>query len=159
MIVWNIKKKNNKKSKKKKPSSILKEKLLMDAIDTFKLHLLSKFILSRCWHIFSTPPPPPPPPLPHPPTTGQIQKSLCMTPASASTFTLKFFKSSYFLDCLMDLVYIWYNDRHRFKVSISNVLPWPIGHKVKSLKRTRLDFRGHSFNAIFMKFGNNVYLN
>ena len=53
--------------------------------------------------------------------------------ASASTFTLKFFKSSYFLNRLMDLVHIWYNDRHRSKVYIGNILPWPIGHKGKKL--------------------------
>ena len=43
--------------------------------------------------------------------------------ASVSTFTLKFFKSSYFLNHLMELVHIWYNDRYRPKVSISNILP------------------------------------
>ena len=64
----------------------------------------------------------------------------------------------------MDLVHIWYNDRYRSKVSISNILPWRIGHKgqnlghkVKSQKK-RVHFRGHSFNAIFMKLCKNIYL-
>ena len=35
---------------------------------------------------------------------------------SASTFTLKFFKSLYFPDHLIDLVHIWYDDRHSSKV-------------------------------------------
>ena len=49
--------------------------------------------------------------------------------ASASTFTLKFFKSLYFLNHLMDSVHIWHNDRYRSKVYISNIVPWPIDHK------------------------------
>ena len=58
-----------------------------------------------------------------------------MALALASLFMLKFFKSSYFLNHLVDLVHIWYNDKYRYKVSMSNILPWPIGqkqgHKVK----------------------------
>ena len=53
------------------------------------------------------------------------------------------FKSLYFLNHSMDLVRIWYNDRYRSEVYISNILPWPIGlkgkklgHKVKSWKKT-----------------------
>ena len=69
----------------------------------------------------------------------EVQKSLCTIPASAlasaSTFTLKFFKTSYFLNHSMGFVHIWYNDRYRSKVSISNILPWPIGHKGKKLGR------------------------
>ena len=49
--------------------------------------------------------------------------------ASASTCALKLFKNLYFLNHLMDLVHIWYNDRYRSKVCISNILSWPIGHK------------------------------
>ena len=33
----------------------------------------------------------------------------------------------------MDLVHIWHNDRYRSKVYISNILPWPMGHKGKKL--------------------------
>ena len=54
-------------------------------------------------------------------------------PALASTFTLNFFKSSYFLNHLMDLVHIWYNDRNRSKLSIRNIQPWHIGHKDQKL--------------------------
>ena len=53
--------------------------------------------------------------------------------ASASTFRLKFFKSSYYLIHWMDLVHIWYNDRYRSKVPITNILLWPIGHKGQKL--------------------------
>ena len=60
-----------------------------------------------------------------------LKKSLSTTPAlaSASPFMLMFSKSSYFLNHLMILVHIWYTDGYRSKVSISNILPWPIGHK------------------------------
>ena len=84
---------------------------------------------------------------------------------SAATM-LKFFKNSYmyFLNHLMDLVHIWYNDRYRSKVSISNILPSPLGHKgqklghkVKSYKNHE-HFRGHSLNALFIKLCQNVYL-
>ena len=58
----------------------------------------------------------------------------------------------------MDLVHIWYNVKYRSKVSISNILLWPIvqkgqklGHKVKSEKKTMCTLQRHSFNAIFMK--------
>ena len=59
--------------------------------------------------------------------------ALALASASVSTFTLKFFKSLYFLHQLMDLVNITYNDGYRSKVSISNILPRPIGHKGKKL--------------------------
>ena len=72
----------------------------------------------------------------------EVQKSLSTTPGVgfgvvvcvgwASTFTFKFFKTSYFLNHLMDLIHIWYNDRYRSKVSISKILPWPIGNKVNN---------------------------
>ena len=39
---------------------------------------------------------------------------------SASTFTLRFFKSLYFLNHLIDLVHIWYDDRYGSKVLFSN---------------------------------------
>ena len=65
----------------------------------------------------------------------------------------------------MHLVHIWYNDRFRSQVSISNILPWPIGlkgqklgHKGQILEKQCVHFRGHSFNAIFMKLCQNVYL-
>ena len=62
----------------------------------------------------------------------EVQKSLCTTPASASTFTLKFFNGLYFPNHVMDLVHIWYDNRYRFQY----ILPWPIGHigsKTRSL--------------------------
>ena len=49
------------------------------------------------------------------------------------TFTLKVFKSLYFLNHLMDLVHIWYNDRYRSKDYINNILPWPTGHNGQKL--------------------------
>ena len=70
---------------------------------------------------------------------GQSPEELCTIPASAlalasaSTFLLKFFKRSYFLNHMMDLVHIWYNDRYRSKVFISNILSWSIGHKGQKL--------------------------
>ena len=67
------------------------------------------------------------------PSASASVLAIASASASASTFTLKFFKSSYFLNHLMDLVHIWYNNRYRSKVSISNILPWPIGHKGKKL--------------------------
>ena len=69
------------------------------------------------------------------------RRAFAQPPASAlaSTLTLKFFKSLYFLNHLMDLVHIWYNDRYRSKVSISNTLPWPTCHKGKKL--------GHKFKS------------
>ena len=69
----------------------------------------------------------------------EVQKSLCTTPGFSVGMEVgvhiyvKVFKSSYFLNHLMGLVYIWYNDRYKSKVSISNVLLWPIGHKGKKL--------------------------
>ena len=53
--------------------------------------------------------------------------------ALASTFTLKFTKILYFLNHLMDLVHIRYNDRYRSKVCISNILPCLKGHKGQKL--------------------------
>ena len=35
-------------------------------------------------------------------------------------YYVKVFKSSYFPNCKMDLVHIWYDDRYRSKVSFSN---------------------------------------
>ena len=46
--------------------------------------------------------------------------ALALTMASASTFTLKFFKTSYFPNCMMDLVHISCDVRCRSKVSFSN---------------------------------------
>ena len=50
-----------------------------------------------------------------------------------STFMLKVFKSLNFLNHLMDLVPIWYDDRYRSKVSVSNILSLPIGYKAQKL--------------------------
>ena len=55
----------------------------------------------------------------------EVQEELLHCPpasalASASTFMLKFFKTSYFPNCTMDLVHIWCDDRYRSKVSFSN---------------------------------------
>ena len=46
----------------------------------------------------------------------EVQKSFCNTPststsASASTFTLNFLNGLYFLNPLMGLVHIWYDNR------------------------------------------------
>ena len=69
----------------------------------------------------------------------EVRRTYALPPASAlasaSTFTLLFFKSLNFLNGMMDLVHIWYNDRHWSKVSINNILPWPIGHKGQKLGR------------------------
>ena len=46
--------------------------------------------------------------------------ALALAMASASTFTLKFFKTSYFPNCMMDLVHISCDVRCRSKVSFSN---------------------------------------
>ena len=47
-------------------------------------------------------------------------RAIAVPPASASTFTLKFFKSLYFSDHLIDLVHIWYDDKYSSKVLFSN---------------------------------------
>ena len=52
--------------------------------------------------------------------------------ASASTFTLKFFKSLYFPDHLIDMVHIWYDDRYSSKVLFSNTLPKPMTSRSRS---------------------------
>ena len=54
--------------------------------------------------------------------------------ASASTFTLKFFKSLYFPDHLIDLVHIWYDDRYGSKVLFSNTPAHHLKVKVKDLE-------------------------
>ena len=54
------------------------------------------------------------------------------TSASASTFTLKFFKSIYFPDHLVDLVHIWYDDIYSSKVLFSNTLAHYLKVKVRS---------------------------
>ena len=51
--------------------------------------------------------------------------------ASASTFTLKFIKSLYFPDHLIDLVHIWYADRYSSKVLFS--IPQSITSKSRSM--------------------------
>ena len=60
-------------------------------------------------------------------------RASAIPPASAlaSTFTLKFFKSLYFPDHLIDLVHIWYDDRYRFKVLFSP-LPQGQGHGLRN---------------------------
>ena len=56
-------------------------------------------------------------------------RAIALTPASAlvlasaSTFTLKFFKSLYFPDHSIDLVHIWYDDRYSSKVLFGNTQP------------------------------------
>ena len=58
--------------------------------------------------------------------------------ALASTSTLKFFKSLYFPDHLIDLVHIWYDDSYSSKVLFSNTRPITLrsrsgqGHRLKS---------------------------
>ena len=41
---------------------------------------------------------------------------------------IEVFKSLYFSNHLVDLDYIWYDNRCRSIVSLSDILPWPIGH-------------------------------
>ena len=58
----------------------------------------------------------------------EVQKNLCTTPGVGVHIYVKVFKTSYFVNHSTNLVRIWYNDRYRSKVSISNTLLWPIGH-------------------------------
>ena len=44
----------------------------------------------------------------------------------------KVMKSSYFLDHIMNLVYIWYDDRYRSKVLFSNTCPTHLAHGPKA---------------------------
>ena len=65
--------------------------------------------LCQIWSVFSSP--------------GRSPgRAIALPPVSASapTFTLKFFKSSYFPNHMMDLVHIWYDNRYRSKVSFRN---------------------------------------
>ena len=65
------------------------------------------------FHIFSSP--------------GQSPgRAIALPPVSASTFTLKIFKNSYFPNYTMDFVHIWYDDRYSSKVLFSNTLPMPV---------------------------------
>ena len=50
--------------------------------------------------------------------------------ASASTFTLKFFKILYFPDHLIDLVHIWYDDRYSSEILFSNTPTYYLKVKV-----------------------------
>ena len=66
----------------------------------------------------------------------KYRRSYCTTPGSASVmavmaeaalkkmlkFYVKVFKTSYFLNPLMDLVYIWYNYRCWSKILLSSIL-------------------------------------
>ena len=62
--------------------------------------------------------------------TGQrfysaIPASMLMTSRSryrVTNFDCKHFRSSYFPNHMMDLVHIWYDDRHRFRVLFSDTL-------------------------------------
>ena len=47
-------------------------------------------------------------------------RAIALPPAPASTFSLKFFKSLFFPDHMIDLVHIWYDDRYSSKVLFSN---------------------------------------
>ena len=115
----------------------LKKSSSLEPLDSVWTDCIEIWYIERKWKklkkcIFSSPgrnpeelmhyPPPPPPP---PPPSA-------LALASASTFTLKFFKSLYFLNISMGLAHIWHNDRYTSKVYIHNILPWPIDHKVKN---------------------------
>ena len=65
----------------------------------------------------------------------EVQKSLCTTPdvGVGVHIYVKVLKSSYFLNHLIELAHSFYNVRYRSKVSDSNILPWPIGHKGQTL--------------------------
>ena len=55
----------------------------------------------------------------------------------------------------MDLVRIWFTDRYKSKVCISNILPWLIGHKGKK-PRSQDQLLENSFDPVFMKICQNV---
>ena len=61
--------------------------------------------------------------------------SLLLVSESMSTqcisFTVKFFKASYFPNYMMDLVYIWYVDRYKSKVLFTNIHNHTCDLKVK----------------------------
>ena len=59
-------------------------------------------------------------------------RAVALPLASASTFTLKVFKSLYFPDHLTDLVHIWYDDRCSSKVLFSNTPAHYLKVKVRS---------------------------
>ena len=50
----------------------------------------------------------------------ELAIALPLVSASASTFMLKFIKSLYVPDHLIDLVHIWFDDRYSSKVLFSN---------------------------------------
>ena len=47
----------------------------------------------------------------------------------------------------MVLVFIWYNDRYRSKVSINSILPWPLGHKGKKLGYKVSAWKNHVYTS------------
>ena len=63
-------------------------------------------------------------------------RAIALPPASVSPsiFTLKFFKSLYFPDHLVDLVHIWYDDRYSSKVLFSNTPAHYLKVKVTDLE-------------------------
>ena len=63
-----------------------------------------------------------------------IALSPALASASASTFKLKFFKSLYFPDHLIDFVHIWYDDRYSFKVLFGNTPAHYLKVKVMDLE-------------------------
>ena len=63
-------------------------------------------------------------------------RAIALASASVSTFTLKFFKSLYFPDHLIDLVYIWYDDR--YSPNFYSAIPQPITAKSRSGQGHRL---------------------
>ena len=89
------------------------------------------------------------------PLVSALASKLASELALASTFTFEFFKSSYFLNCMMDLVHIGYNDRYGSKVSISNILLWCIGHKGQNLGHKVKSKKKHVYTSegtVLMQF-------
>ena len=68
----------------------------------------------------------------------EVQEELLLLASAASTFRLKFFKSLYFPDHLIDLVHISCDDRYSSKVLFSNTTAHHLKVKVRSRSWTFL---------------------
>ena len=78
-------------------------------------------------------------------------RAFALPPASASTFTLKIFKSLYFPDHLINLVHIWYDDRYNSKALFSNIQAHYLKVKVMDLEifNVKVFLRAHIFQIIW----------
>ena len=75
-------------------------------------------------------------------------RTIALPPALESTFTLKFFKSLYFLDLLIDLVHSWYDDRYSSKVLFSNTLLPQVKVKDLEIFNVKVFLRAQIFQTI-----------